>query len=427
MPNVQCEFKKEGNNVKKEGKMWRLNFPLLQVRLPEEEEMPEVRHKNPLLWMETMRLRSLAEKMESLPPRENEIALIGMLRKQLGSHQGTRSLHLLNESIRATITLLRDLKRWIPRRYSEVFSSEGVIAFSDDYVKLLLDWRKFEAKAKEDNGLSRIREFDARRLLYLAMLLLQIRLTYEKHEQAESCADITRHLEGVFFNDCLLTDKIIFSWHDPSDYERVKAWCFRGEKEPGDVEGLIQKKTFLKCRSFNFEGKEHLVYFDSRLKEDTERLRKMLQKGVPDARIANTDEYGLRFVFFEKEAMEAGLKKLCLEVWPLPFMTWKMSDNTSKESQENGIERNKNSAPNFKALKFKTSSFGFWPEVMIQMVDDYLNHKCSKGPEVHRLYRASQLRKEIFPVLFPREIYAVNWEEKEVEELVEANALSGID
>lgn len=412
---------------KKEGKMQRLNFPLFQVKLPDEKEMTEVRHKNPLLWMETMRLRNLAEKMESLSPPESEAALIGMLRKQLGSHLGTRSLHLLNESIRMAVELLKEAKRWIPRRFSELFSSEGVIAFSDDYVGLLQDWRKFEAKAKEDNGLSKIREFDARRLLYLAMLLLQIRLTYGKHGQIEDCADITRHLEDVFFNNCHLTDKVVLSWHDQKNFERVKRWCFEEENKFGNAKGLIQKETILKCRSFTFDGQEYPVYFDSRRKEDTEKLRKMLQKGIPDARIANTDEYGLRFVFFSKEAMEAGLKKLCLEVWPLPFMTWKMSDNTTTkgECQNNG--RNKHSNQNFRALKFKTSSFGFWPEVMIQLVEDFLNHKCSRAPEVHSLYRASQLRNEIFPLLFPTEIYGIDWQEEEVAKLIEINALSGID
>lgn len=400
--------------------MQKVNFPLFQVDMPTEDEMPKMRHEKPYLWMEVLKLRHVSRRLsEASTRRDRERILSDLLKKQLGSSD----LFLLNESVRMAGALLTDLKRWVPRRYLEIFSSEGVIAFSSNYIDLFLKWQEFEDKARKGDELSRIREFEARRLLYLAMLNLQIRLSDET-EKTE-CLQITRHLEEVFFKEGL-QDKIILSWHDPADKERAKEWRFEGEEQPAETQGLILKKTYLKCRSFSFGGGDYLVFFDSRLKENMEKLRKMLQKAIPDPRLINTDEYGLRFVFFSKKALEDGLKKLCLEVWPLPFMAWNTSDNTGDDGQNRGVKRDIHSSGNYKALKFEVASFGFRPEVIVQRIEDYLNHKCSQGPEVHPFYRSTQLRKKVFPLIFPSEVYGVNWEDEEVVDLMEKIALAGI-
>ncbi len=407
------------------------NFPELTVgMLPyEDKELKAVRVSDPLLYFDTLRMRQMAEAVMGKTTQTAEKYFNRMVAKHLGTNGATNGLSILSSGLAMARNKIQANRSMIPDRYQPLFTSEGKVAFMSNFHELLVFWINIEKIAQESQSqMAIMREFEARQLIWLSILCAKTMARHIESAQ-EPGSKITDQLEEHFFDsDTPLVKKTVVSWHDPAYKERVRFWHFEEDVPPHDTTGLIRKLTVMFCRSVPGDTGTHLTFFESRKKDPEDEVRKSISKKILASGLAAPDKYGLRFVFFDRTALEEGLTRLLLNVWPMPFTTWKLSDNIDSHSH-GGAQRNGSSSAHFRALKFQTLAYGHWPEVIIQPIEDYLNHASSRGAENHRVYRAQQALgpNGELNVLFPPEIFGVNWQDPEVHELVIQRALTSID
>lgn len=383
------------------------NFPLLR---PDFQDEKEVKILDPLFLGEKRRLENFINLV--LSPRslnQKKRVLVRVLREILGA-KGTTS-EIYNEFCES-LEEAHQFVRWIyqtylPVRFFGIVNSDGLIAEETDFISLL---KKYQGLGND--RLSRIREFEARRAILLTIILFDLKIHRERLQlNGALIQDVMSYLEKRFFVPGTVR-KTLISFHDPENFFRVAFWCFPDEKQNMEMpKELTVRETELDCRKFEWKGKEYLIYFAFRDKTRFSHLCKMFRKDIRDPHASALDWRGFKLVFFSQDALEAGIEKLREQVFYFPGVTWKLEDGRFFRESENPY-----SSRNFRAKKFITIHKGQPCEVIIETIENHLNGLLSLGDENHELYRVRQLISTALPLIFPKELYQVDWKDSHVQE-----------
>lgn len=386
------------------------NFPLLRP-YPAPEEKEKLKKHDPLFWGELQRFENFTATVLSARKRRQRIKIIAQaLRDIFGAKGENKKLYqILNQALFEAQRFVKDLISKLPANFRGVVDSEGQIAEEPDFISLLEKRKRFF----EEGELGKMREFEARRLIVFTLALFDLILHGQKlHLNGVSVQAITQYLERNFFDKGVIEHKRVLALHNPDDGWRVEYWFFE-EDLPPDLKvkkGWKLEKYEIACRKFVWEDKSYLVYFSCRQKTPHSHLLKMLRKDIRDPYSSALDWRGIKMVFFDERALEVGLEKLRQEVFYLPGVTWKLEDGRFFKETVNVY-----SAKNFRAKKFVTTVGGESVEVIVETIVNHINGLVSKGEENHELYRRRQLVRSGLPLVFPKEIYGIDWEEVEQE------------
>jgi hypothetical protein len=395
------------------------NFPLLRPSLDDPKEGGEI--FNPLFIGERERLRNFVDLVLKRKGLAGRKVIAKALREIVGAKGATQKIY---DELNASLDEAHQFIRWIsqtylPFRFLGVINSDGLTCEEDDFLTLLRKYRDF---IKGDDRLSKIREFETRRAILLTLILFDLKIHRGKLQlSGASVQAVTSYLERKFFTPGRIERKKVISYHDPVDFFRTSFWRFEGEGQ--DVvgkDGLKVCETELDCREFFWDRESHLVYYASRDKTRFSHLLKMLRKDIRDPYSSALDWRGFKVVFFSHEAFEAGLEKLRREVFYFPGVTWKLEDGRFFRE-----DRNPFTSRNFRAKKFITVYQGLPCEVIVESIENHLNGFWSLGDENHELYRVRQLISVAFPLIFPEEIYQINWSERSIQEEISETVKGG--
>lgn len=396
--------------------MKRTNFPLLRPNInSNEKRLQRLWRQDPLGWTEIQRWKQQAERISSAKNIEAQNAALARdLRNVFGgqANDDTILLQFQQAIINAHQFLSWLIGEWLPPGMHLPLLAEGRVSTIQEPVAIFSLWRECYAQRP---SLAKVREFELRRLWNLALLFYELQLSRAKYLGEAVLGKITEYLEEAFFVKGENKNVTVISYHQPQNKMLVKAWHYAGDPAPKETEGLVPKETIFSCRLFAWRNKVHLVDFYPREKSPFSHLLKMLRKNIRDPFSAALDLVGRRFVFFDLDALEAGVEKLRNCVFSLPGVAWKMTDNLLGDAQR---KNNRHSAPNFYARKYIFLVGGVGCEILIEMLPNYLNTHRSEGPQNHFLYRARQLLHEVFPLLFPYCLYGIKWQAKEEQEKV---------
>lgn len=397
------------------------NFPLLRP-YPFPQDLKKLRGTDPLFWGELRRLDIFTDWILKERKTRNRMRKIARaMRDIFGARDDDRGIcRELNEATSLTQDFIRFLIDKIPTHFRGLLESEGEIAEERNFISLL-EKRK-RALSHDHEPIEEMREFEARRLIVLTLIIFDLSLHGKRlHLNGAPLQRITAYLEKKFFapNSKRIT---IVAYHNRKDDFRVEHFCLcPDDQRPRETKKeLIEKEYEFVCRTFFWNGKTFLVYFSCRNKTIFSHLLKMLRKDIRDPHSSALDWRGFKLVFFDDESYEAGLDKLRNEVFYLPGTTWKHEDGRFFKEKANP-----HSARGFNAKKFVTTVQGEPVEVIIESIKNHLNGTESLGEENHELYRLRQLIVSGFPLVFPTEIYNINWHDEEVQrEIIEYNLRS---
>lgn len=404
------------------------NFPLLRP-YPSPSDLEIIRQCDLLFWDEISRLDHFTGLVFQTRKKTKQKEIVAQILREVFGARGSieRIYEELNQSLLEAQRFLRDLiKTYLPEQFRSVLESEGIIGEESDFLSLLRK-RKQAHRQRARDRLVQIREYEARRLILLTLVFFELRTKSRwLHLDGYSLQSITRYLERKFFSGGIVK-KMIISYHQGNNDFRVSRWNFRNDRKTESRRSNLSNKSLwkreiiLECRPFKYQRKEYLVYFSVREKTIFSHFLKMLRKDIRDPYSSALDWRGFKLVFFSDEGLEAGLSKLREEVFCLPGVTWKLSDGWFDRCENNSF-----SSPNFRATKFITIFQGIPCEVIVETIENHLNGLFSTGDENHELYRIRQLIKNALPLLFPSEIYEIDWEEKSIQEKIISRAKAQI-
>ncbi len=387
-----------------------------------EEEIAAVCSMNPQRGFEALRLRTTAATLTGKTSAEQHEVVGGMLERHYGRTNPVDP-RFCNEALLLARLFLADVRKFVPRKYTAECSSEGRIAFISDYCRLIEEWAKADETIRhgDNSRLARLREYEARRLIVLTDLGVQILAQGTTAANQDQALEITEHLESIFFTpDRMVEDVAITSWHNPATCDRLVHWHITGQTPTVDTDGLKSYQTILPCRTAILDGARELSFFELRGKLPLDAIRKCVAKDITNAELAISDRLGIRLVFFRRAAMEAAIKKVFLQVWPLTTTTWKTSDTMN--GRVVGAARNGRSDANFQAFKCQMLVAGLWPEIIFQVVDGFLMHSIGSCESTHGSYRARQMLYDVLPKVMPKEIFEIDWTDPEIQRQVTAIA-----
>lgn len=388
------------------------NFPLLRP-YPSNEDLEKLRYKDPLFWRELQRLKSFAARVSSCRLRSCQINSVAkILRDTFGIRGSSQEIIYLkiNEALAEGQKFVKELVDRLPIRFRGKLESEGNVAEEEDFVSLLLKWQKYcqeiENSGKRD-PLIKMREYETRRLILFAIILFDLKTRARKLQlNGVSLQAITVSLEKSFFDRGFSENRTIVAFHNPDDNFRALCWYFSDDLPDNlsTAHRWLRREYELVFRRFSWQGKQYLVYFSCRNKTPFSHLLKMLRKDIRDAHASALDWRGFKLVFLDSESLQAGLDKLSDSIFVLPGITWKLEDGRHFRETVNPY-----SGKRFRAKKFVSVLKGEPVEVIVEDLIDHLNGIASLGEENHELYRLRQLVKSGLPLVFPEEIYGIDW------------------
>ncbi|MEW6407991.1 MAG: hypothetical protein AB1465_04845 [Patescibacteria group bacterium] len=388
------------------------NFPLLRP-YPDQNDLENLRYKDPLFWRELQRLKNFAARVSSCRLRCHQIKSVAKILRDTFNIRGSSQeiIYLkINEALDEAQKFVRELIDRLPVRFRGKLESEGDVAEEEDFVSLLLKWQKY-CQETENNGngdsLVKIREYEARRLILFAIILFDLKTRAKKLQlNGASLQAITASLEKSFFDRGFSESKTIITFHNPDDNFRVLCWYFSDDLPDNlpTANRWLRREYELVFRRFSWQGKQYLVYFSCRNKTSFSHLLKMLRKDIRDAHASALDWRGFKLVFLDLKSLQAGLDKLSSSIFILPGVTWKLEDGRHFRETVNPY-----SGKRFRAKKFVSVLKGEAVEVVVEDLINHLNGIASLGEENHELYRLRQLVRSGLPLVFPEEIYGIDW------------------
>lgn len=385
------------------------NFSLLKPH-PAAHEMEKLHEKDPLFWGELTRLQNLADRLILARRKKRQRQLLASLLRNIAGAKGNSKeiIAAINNTLDKALHFIRMVIAQLPAnlvQFVETINPKSTIN-EKDFIALLIQWRELEESLLENpNTTIKILEFEARRLIILTLILFHINLHKEKLNLiGDPIKEVEEYLDRHFFNNAPILRPTVISVHNPDNFNRVAAWKFLGQEKEITV-GVEEKnihRTQFHCRQFTYKERRHLVIFSYRTKTPFSHLLKMLRKDIRDPYSSALDWRGIKFVFFDEDGFCAGLDRLREEAFSLPAMTWNLD-------RGGFFQNNPFSDRNYGAKKFVTTLAGESVEIIAEDIVSHLNGTLSTGPENHYQYRQRQLVGGAMSLLFPKEIYNIDW------------------
>ena len=327
----------------------------------------------------------------------------------LTSETYERDMTWFVESIRAarrTIDYLLDT--FFPMRLQMCLEMISEVEATSDPVQLLQLCR-----TRGSDSISRIQRFEARRQLTLALMEFEMRLSGRGAEQLD--ADrirLVRMLEQRYFESQRSEQVAVIAELDPDNNYRVKSFrvVSRNDNEARIAPTPTRVVIPLDVRIIRCRGRDIRVYFDSRSKQHIP-IKLILKRRRYHEVI--TDMNGYSFVFFDEEHdLADGVRYLREQIVRVPGM---VSSEASNAKRAGVVDPgNPFSSSEYRATKYDVRFFGWSVEMRFMYFTYWANELFSNGPGNHLLYKLYGNLDRVFPVLFPTELFPLDWRDPEL-------------
>lgn len=258
------------------------------------------------------------------------------------------------------------------------------------------------------------KRFEVRRRLLLAQYLFEIAegegrtdlLAYDRKLLEE-------YLAERFFIPGRREPASVFWVRDPAHQNRVVRVL---EAEAADGDGPIRRladyRPGVQYQFFRWrDGSAIPVICFVGTKDPFPHLLKMFVKNLrpPEAVV---DLRRVMLVFRNRRELLRGLQVLRRDIFDVEGTI--ADQRWSIDGAVVGDPRSPATADAFRHLQFTVLIGGRRYEVQILLLVDWLNSIASDGPEHHAQYKAKQYYDTVFPLLFPFEIFRINWKSPRV-------------
>lgn len=322
----------------------------------------------------------------------------------------------LHRSISAAHALVSKLvDSYFSRRKQQTLKMSSPISSEHDPINLL---RMCRRNGRTDLQ-SRIDAFEARRALSLAEIEFKRHRKGIAKEQLEAVYnECCAHLKRDFFLPERSRRMVLIGDLDeqgirvvgkpqllPNDHPEAQAHATaRRQKIELDIQ-------FIRVPDKDGGTREIPVFFDGRVKDDV--IPKLMLKGTKYPETL-TDLIGVMLVFFSEEDESDGVAHLRRT---FANTLGSVSGSTSRVGREGAMDsQNMDSSPLFYCDKYILEFFGSKVEIMFKPAIGYMNEIVARDEENHSLYKVRRYMNHVFPLMFPFEIYGIDWRDKDVRE-----------
>ncbi|MBD3281795.1 hypothetical protein GF391_03550 [Candidatus Uhrbacteria bacterium] len=276
------------------------------------------------------------------------------------------------------------------------------------------------------NGvISRRIPFEARIIAVLAQLEFESLIGSHNPEQLEHARqELIARLENHVFDDSLSERVVVVAKLDPANNYRVKTdidgryqveWYY--ENQP-DAEITTNETTYvlpLDVRVVKRNGRQIFVYFESRPKQRifTKQLRKKQRK--PE-QITDLSAMSIVLLNCDRADEEHLANMLRATVVNCPGL---VSAQQSNASRAGAIDPgNPFSSGNRRGEKYELLWGGFWHELQILSLPDFINSLVAHAQDGHPFYKLITYLDTLFPWIWPPALYGLNWYDQEVRDML---------
>jgi len=301
---------------------------------------------------------------------------------------------------------LRNGRLRLVREYADIFTDQLEL---DSSVSTTLNPHRLLELAEKpwaDQKPDAQRWFESISRFDQAVAVAKIEMSDSYEMLARDINDLMDFLWGHLFEPVF--EKIeVYCYHDPATGYAVSAEDV-GIGHHLSRPGLKRRKSNLTCRK---TMKGELAFFRHRIKDAFDAwLKSQRQVHDPEKKHPYTvyDRCGLTFIvptMMELHDVALQIVELLLdhggtEIEPL---------DTNFVAEQSIDATNRQSSPAYKAAKTLIQFRGRVYEFQFLTFHDYFTSKRSLNDSNHDLYRLRQTLKYFLPLLWPKEIYAVDW------------------
>jgi len=276
------------------------------------------------------------------------------------------------------------------------------------------------------NGvISRRIPFEARVIAVLAQLEFESLIGSHNPEQIEHARrELIARLENDVFDDSLSERIVVVAKLDPNNHYRVKTdasgkyqvnWYY--ENQP-DAEAVTDETTYvlpLDVRIVKKNGNTILVYFESRRKQHifAKQLRKKQRKPEQITDISAMSMVLLNTSRFDEEHLANRLRDTVVNCPGL------VSAQQSNASRAGAIDpSNPFSSGNRRGEKYELLWGGFWHELQILSLSDFINSLVAHAQDGHPFYKLITYLDTLFPWIWPPALYGLDWYHQEIRDML---------
>lgn len=273
--------------------------------------------------------------------------------------------------------------------------------------------------------ISRRIPFEARIIATLAQLEFESLIGTHKPDKLDRTRnELINALESQVFNGSESARIIVIAKLDPNNHYRVRekedgsydvSWYYENDPEAGRQ---TDETTFilpLDVRIIEKNGHKILIYFDSRRKKRiwAKQLRKNQRK--PEQ---ITDLSGLVMVLLNRNRIDEEYlaNRLRGTIVNCPGL---VSAQQSNAFRAGAIDPgNPHSSPDRRGEKYEFLTGGIWHELQILALPDFINSLVAHAQDGHPFYKLVTYLDTLFPWIWPKEIYGLDWFEQEVRDML---------
>lgn len=322
----------------------------------------------------------------------------------------------LHRSICAAHALVPELiDNYFSKRARQHLKMSSRVSSEHDPINLL---RMCRQNGRTDLQ-SRIDAFEARRQLSFAEIEFKRHRKGIAKEQLDAVLnECCAHLKRYFFQPESSKRMVLVGDLDqngirvvgkprllPEDHPEAQA-----RRTPGR-EKITLDILFIRVPTKDGGMRDIPVYFDGRVKKHV--VPKLMLKDTKHA-LTLTDLIGIMFVFFSEEDEADGVAHLRRT---FANTLGSVSGSTSRVGRDGAMDpQNMDSSPFFDCPKYNLEFFDSTLEIMIKTSISYMNEIVARDEENHELYKVRRYMNRVFPLMFPFELYGIDWRDKDVRE-----------
>jgi len=375
--------------------------------------------RHSILHGEAVRERLMLKALESVPAAERLAKLHTFFRPKydLKECDFERDMAWFRQALpiahAAHQHLLKDFIPLLDRKNLEMISDVGTEC--DPLELILYTARATQAASEHPDDVVTCRAADeGHRQLRLTQLEFEAMLYgLSKADLSIAMSRFVSALEGGGFFAEGRSERLFFEAdHDPANKHRVKGQPtirHNGNPRRSIPEGLVRNEQPLDVRFIKTPRGNVRVFFDPRIKEYLSL--KLIRDCEVDPRALH-DLLGAKFVFFSTADLRAGVRALRETLVRIPGMVFGQASNLQRAGVANA--ENGSSANEYRVLKFNVHLFGQYFELQFMLIEDWLNEWASYGEENHEFYKIRAYRTELFPFIWPRVRYRIDWNDKDL-------------
>lgn len=392
-------------------------FPNLIVRPEDRDARKAFEQKYSILAGESIRFAELMRELLGARRRATPVTSLADARWQalhafyagtydLSPETWERDRRLFAASLDAAKeTIAHVLDEYFPVMLRQRLKMSSAISAERDPVELLC-----HCGASGTDIISRIRRFEARRQLTFAQIEFELRRNANDPETLDE--DLTwfvRALDTSYFLPRRSDQVTVIADLEPANANRVVSFRLVKRNDP-DARSIPTKTKAVIPLDVRFvpsrgTGHDIMVYFDARRK--VHAPLKLIRKRMRHHETLS-DICGVKLVFFEEQnELVEGVERLRRTIVRAPGSV----SGEASNAQRAGIldPTNHHSSSEYRARKYDVRMKNRIFEIQFMYVKDYVNELVATGQENHPLYKLRTFLDLVFPVIFPTELFGLDW------------------